>query len=170
MDDTGRREIAQQTIRRFCEAAGSVSREELAKILDVSRQTISNRVHLGDIPPAWYFRIADQFQVSLDWLYRGVGQKGFEDFDSKTGASRIESMGRDFLFCMERKGASVEHRREVYLLTLKFAEKGLPGIDALGAAKESIFATLQVLESLSASPNDFANACLTLLRVAFEEV
>ena len=91
MDDTKRKSDAQQIIRRFCEAVGG-TREELSKALGVTRQAISNRINLGDIPPVWFFRIADQYGASLDWLYRGVGRKGFGDFDPKAGASRVESM------------------------------------------------------------------------------
>lgn len=169
MDDTNRKADAQQVIRRFCEAVGG-SREDLSKALGVTRQAISNRINLGDIPPAWFFRIADQYGASLDWLYRGVGRKGFGDFEPKAGASRVESMGRDFLSFLERKGASLGLRREVFLLVLKFAEKGAHGIDTLAIATESIFTTLKVMESLEASADDYANACISLLRVAFEEV
>lgn len=169
MDDTKCKADAQQIIRRFCEAVGG-TREELSKALGVTRQAISNRINLGDIPPVWFFRIADQYGASLDWLYRGVGRKGFGDFDPKAGASRVESMGRDFLSFLERKGASKDLRREVFLLVLKFAEKGVHGIDTLAIAKESIIATLKVMESLEASGDDYAKACISLLNVAFSEV
>lgn len=165
-----KREQAQKVVRRLCEAAGHVTRDELSKIIGVSKQSISNRINQGDIPAAWYFRVADQFDVSIDWLYRGTGQMRFGDVDSEAAASRLSSIASEILSTLEKSDASKELRRNVLQTVVQFGKKGSSGVDVLTTAKRSIDAMIKAMQHLDFSGNDIADACLSLLQVALDEV
>lgn len=69
-DDEG---LFQARINRFCQAAGVNRRSDLGAILGLKASSLSTSLGRKVIPPHWYFILADQYDVSIDWLYSGRG-------------------------------------------------------------------------------------------------
>lgn len=62
-------------IKRMMEATGSAREKNLARLIGVSPQAMSNAKRKNAIPPAWVMSIAIHYEVSLDWLYFAKGDK-----------------------------------------------------------------------------------------------
>ena len=64
---------ASAVVTRLIQASGAKNASELADILGVTAQAISHAKRKAQIPPAWVFAIAGNFQVATDWLLFGRG-------------------------------------------------------------------------------------------------
>ena len=60
-------------LSRMQQATNTGTDAGLARILEVSPQSVSDARRKGKIPPVWLVRIAHKYQVSLDWLFFGTG-------------------------------------------------------------------------------------------------
>lgn len=64
-----------KTFERLKSATGADTDSALANKLGVGQGSISSAKSKGQIPPSWLLRAANDYAVSLDWLYYGEGPK-----------------------------------------------------------------------------------------------
>ena len=62
-------------IARFKEATGARTDTELAHCVGLRQSSISSAKSKREIPPGWAIEIAKRFNVSIDWLLFGIGNK-----------------------------------------------------------------------------------------------
>lgn len=60
---------------RLLEASGSKNDSELARVLNISPQSVNGARKRGEVPPAWIQSYAEMSGVSSDWLFFGRGPK-----------------------------------------------------------------------------------------------
>ena len=61
------------TLDRLLQGAGLRRDSQLAELLGVSPQAVSQARRKGRIPDGWVLKIAEQFGLSTDWLFFGKG-------------------------------------------------------------------------------------------------
>lgn len=64
---------AKEIFSRFKQATGAKSIADLAQALGVAQQSIYNVQASGKIPGAWFRKVADLNNISIDWLTYGTG-------------------------------------------------------------------------------------------------
>ena len=62
-----------ETLDRLLQGAGLRRDSQLAELLGVSPQAVSQARRKGRIPDGWVLKIAEQFGLSTDWLFFGKG-------------------------------------------------------------------------------------------------
>lgn len=62
-------------------ATGAENESALARPLKISTQAVSDAMRRGRVPDRWVRQIAEDYNVSADWLYFGRGQMRPEDND-----------------------------------------------------------------------------------------
>ncbi len=62
-------------INRLIKAIGGSREADLARALQIKQQSITAARKKGYIPPAWFVKISEENNVSLDWLIYGEGKK-----------------------------------------------------------------------------------------------
>lgn len=63
----------EQQLERLKIATNTQSDTSLAKTLGISQGSISNAKTSGTIPAIWFIKVAEKFDVSMDWLVFGIG-------------------------------------------------------------------------------------------------
>lgn len=69
----GREADFDQRLGRLLQATGAQSASDLARILDISHQSVSAARKRRSFPYAWVAEISDRFGISADWLLYGAG-------------------------------------------------------------------------------------------------
>ena len=82
MEDTT---SAKGILERLRQGTGAKSDSELGRMVGVSQQAIYNARNGNKLPDAWVRRAAQQFNLSMDWLYFGEGNM------YRTGADNVSS-------------------------------------------------------------------------------
>ena len=62
------------TLDRLLQGAGLRRDSQLAEILGVSPQAVSQARRKGKIPDGWVLKVAAQFGLSTDWIFFGRGE------------------------------------------------------------------------------------------------
>ena len=75
---------------RLLEASGSKNDSELARVLNISPQSVNGARKRGEVPPAWVQSYAEMSGVSSDWLFFGRGPKYSGDVE-ETPLSSVNS-------------------------------------------------------------------------------
>jgi Bacteriophage CI repressor helix-turn-helix domain. len=60
-------------LSRMQQATNTSNDSSLAQALELSPQSVSDARRKNKVPPAWAINIAKKYQVSLDWLFFGIG-------------------------------------------------------------------------------------------------
>lgn len=80
----------QSTLDRLKSASKSSTDSALAKNLGLKQGSISSAKRKGQVPPSWLIRASNDFGVSLDWLYRGLGPMKQEEGDTRVCVDETE--------------------------------------------------------------------------------
>ena len=65
---------AGEILERMLQAVGSTADNALAKAIGVSAQAVSEARRKQKVPPAWAITLAEEYTVSLDWIWFGKEQ------------------------------------------------------------------------------------------------
>lgn len=114
-NDTSKQE--NEVLARLLKGAGLRRHSQLAELLEVSPQAISQARRKGKIPEAWVVKVAALFQLSTDWLFFGRGHPGLAQ-----EVSAKESEGEHTPANERAKGTKGQRQNAL--------EKGLPLADA----------------------------------------
>lgn len=68
----------QAILERLMQGAALRRQSQLAELLEVSPQAVSQAWRKGRVPDAWIIKVAQQFNLSADWLLFGRGEAGSE--------------------------------------------------------------------------------------------
>ena len=90
-------------LKRLLEAAQADSRADLARRLGIRPHSVYPAVKRGKIPPAWLLKIAERFNISVDWLLTGQGDMelrgpGPEAPAPAPEAGTAEALRTDYIF------------------------------------------------------------------------
>jgi len=76
-----------ETLDRLLQGAGLRRDSQLAELLGVSPQAVSQARRKGRIPDGWVLKVADQFGLSTDWIFFGRGAGPTLPADSSDAAT-----------------------------------------------------------------------------------
>lgn len=65
--------IAPHVLERLKQGTGARTDSELARLLGISQQSVSNARTHGKVPDSWVRCAAEQYNVNADWLFFGRG-------------------------------------------------------------------------------------------------
>ncbi|MDL2207611.1 helix-turn-helix domain containing protein [Desulfovibrio sp. OttesenSCG-928-M16] len=65
---------SQQVIERLKQGTGVRTDSELARLLGISQQSVSNARSTGKVPDSWVRCTAERFGLNADWLFFGRGK------------------------------------------------------------------------------------------------
>ncbi|MEK6531363.1 MAG: helix-turn-helix domain-containing protein [Deltaproteobacteria bacterium] len=75
-------------LERMLEASKLKNSSEIARMAGVTPQAMSNFRKKGELPAGFILKFADMFNVSVDWLITGTGEKFREKFKDHDLASK----------------------------------------------------------------------------------
>lgn len=111
-------------VKRMMEATGSTREKNLAQLIGVSPQAMSNAKRKKNIPPAWVMCIATGYNVSLDWLYFAKGDKFSQEEEGNLRAQLLQKEVRIAELEKELASAQAEALR-AYKLLVDTVHQGL---------------------------------------------
>lgn len=103
-------------IKRMMEATESTREKNLARLIGVSPQAMSNAKRKNAIPPAWVMCIAMRYKVSLDWLYFAKGDKLSQEEEGNLRMQLVQKEARIAELEKELAGAQAEALRAYKLI------------------------------------------------------
>ena len=84
-----------ETLDRLLQGAGLRRDSQLAELLGVSPQAVSQARRKGRIPDGWVLKVAAQFGLSTDWVFFGKGDGPDSAAEERTTPSRAEAQRAD---------------------------------------------------------------------------
>lgn len=73
-----------QVLDRLLQGAGLRRDSQLADLLGVTPQAVSQARRKGRVPDGWVLRLASRFGLSTDWIYFGRGRRSLLPFSSSS--------------------------------------------------------------------------------------
>lgn len=118
---------------RMLESGGLKNNSELARVLGVTPQAISNYRRRGAMPASLIIRFSEKFKVSMDWLLTGGAEypregSGMPVYSIGTGLSARETSDVDFwsmemspdeIIWLGKALSILRGRQEIFSLALK---------------------------------------------------
>lgn len=77
-----------EIFERMLKAGNLKNSSEMAKILGITPQAISNYRKKSELPAGFVFKFAQMYGISVDWLLTGEGET-FRDLKENRGKSRV---------------------------------------------------------------------------------
>ena len=118
-----------EILERFYKATQTRSHSGLADYLKINRQAVYSAVRNNKIPKEWFFKIAEETDCSLDWLFDGRGPMKrdhvcYTGQEKSYGEPGMDNMrGINVPFEDDLMVVATGNPVEDYLATIAFLEK-----------------------------------------------